>query len=41
MSKRIQFISHAEEKFGILAAKGFIITQDQVIQTVLVPEHTQ
>ena len=41
MSKQIRFIPHAEEKFGILAASGFVITRDQVIQTVLDPEQAE
>lgn len=36
--KPVRFTSHAEEKFGILAAHGCVITKVQVLETLKHPD---
>jgi hypothetical protein len=38
MSKAVRFTKHAEQKFGDLAEIGFVVTKEQVIDTVTNPE---
>ena len=41
MDKDIRFIPHAEDKFTILAEKGFKLTREQVINTLRDPDALQ
>ncbi|MBN1966113.1 MAG: DUF4258 domain-containing protein [Anaerolineae bacterium] len=38
-SKPIRFTRHAEQKFEDLAQVGFVVTREQVLDTVLDPEY--
>jgi hypothetical protein len=39
MSKVIRFTNHARQKFADLAEVGFVVTEEQVLETVRNPEH--
>lgn len=38
--KPVRFTSHADEKFGILAAHGCVVTRAQVLETLNQPDQT-
>ena len=38
MAKKVVYGTHAEEKFGILKAHGFVVSKRQVRETVLKPD---
>jgi hypothetical protein len=38
--KSVRFTSHADEKFGILAAHGCVVTRAQVLETLNHPDQT-
>ena len=41
MSRTVRFTRHAQDKFALLAAHGFLVSEEQVRQTVLSPERVE
>lgn len=40
MNKPVHFTRHARQKFDDLAELGFLVTEEQVLDALLAPDHT-
>jgi len=41
MARRVRFTRHAQGKFPILATHGFVVSEEQVRQTVFAPDRVE
>jgi hypothetical protein len=41
MARKVRFTQHAQQKFSILAAHGFVVSEEEVRLTVLIPDRVE